>query len=131
MGVLSDVYRGQNDYNFPRWWKRVGIVSTVLVIISLGSLFARGLNLSIDFEGGSIWEVPSQDFTEAQAAAALQPFGVNAMERFQEATTTEGGRVIRVSGRVDSVAQGAKAADALAAGPAACTHSAFHTGDAR
>ena len=114
MGVLSDVYRGQNDYNFPRWWKRVGIVSTVLVIISLGSLFARGLNLSIDFEGGSIWEVPSQDFTEAQAAAALQPFGVNAMERFQEATTTEGGRVIRVSGRVDSVAQGAKAADALA-----------------
>lgn len=114
MGVLSDVYRGRNDYDFPRWWKRVGVVSTVLVIISLGSMFARGLNLSIDFEGGSIWEVPSQDFTEAQAAAALKPFGENAMERFQEATTAEGGRVIRVSGRVDSVAQGAKAADALA-----------------
>mgnify|MGYP000240468937 CR=1 FL=1 len=114
MGVLSDVYRGHNDFDFPRWWKRVGIVSTVLVVISLGSMFARGLNLSIDFEGGSIWEIPSQTFTEAQAATALKPFGDNAMERFQEATTTEGGRVVRVSGRVSSVTEGAKAADALA-----------------
>ena len=114
MGVVSDLYRGKTDFDFPRLWKRVGIVSAVLIIISLGSLFLRGLNLSIDFEGGSVWEVPSEDLTEAQARAALAPFGENAVERFQEATTTEGGRVIRVSGRVDDVQEGAKAADALA-----------------
>ena len=115
MGLASDLYRGRNDFDFPRLWVRVGIVSTVLIIISLASMVTRGVNLSIDFEGGSVWEVPSATFTEAQARAALTDFGDSAVERFQEATTTEGGRVIRVSGRVDNVAQGAKAADALAA----------------
>ncbi|HPG13559.1 MAG: protein translocase subunit SecF [Acidimicrobiia bacterium] len=115
MGLASDLYRGRNDFDFPRLWVRVGIVSTVLIIISLASMVTRGLNLSIDFEGGSVWEVPSATFTEAQARTALADFGDSAVERFQEATTTEGGRVIRVSGRVDNVAEGAKAADALAA----------------
>jgi len=114
MGLASDLYRGRNDFDFPRLWVRVGIVSTVLIIISLASMVTRGLNLSIDFEGGSVWEVPSETFTEAQARTALADFGDSAVERFQEATTTEGGRVIRVSGRVDNVAEGAKAADALA-----------------
>ena len=114
MGVASDLYRGRNDFDFPRWWKRVGILSTVLVVVSLGSLFLRGLNLSIDFEGGSIWEIPAEEFTEDQAAQTLAPFGDDAMERFQEATTAEGGRVLRVSGRVDDVKTGAEAADALA-----------------
>ena len=114
MGIASDLYRGRNDFDFPKLWKRVGIVSTILVLISIGSFFTRGLNLSIDFEGGSVWEIPSQDFTEAQADAALQPYGANSMEKFQEATTAEGGRIVRVSGRVDNVAEGAKAAESLA-----------------
>jgi preprotein translocase subunit SecF len=114
MGMGSDLYRGRNDFDFPRLWKRIGVISIILVIISLISLFTRGLNLSIDFEGGSVWEIPSQTFTEAQATKALAPFGANSIEKFQEATTAEGGRIVRVSGRVDNVAQGAKAADALA-----------------
>ena len=115
MGVGSDLYRGRNDFDFPRLWRRVGVVSAILVLISIVSFFTRGLNLSIDFEGGSVWEIPSQTFTEAQATKTLEPFGNNSIEKFQEATTTEGGRIIRVSGRIDNVAEGAKAADALAA----------------
>lgn len=114
MSVFSDLYRGRNDFDFPRLWTRIGVISVVLIVISIGSLFVRGLNLSIDFEGGSIWEIPSEDFTEAQAREALAPYGENAIERFQEAASTEGGRIVRVSGRVDNVQQGAKAADALA-----------------
>ena len=114
MSVFSDLYRGRNDFDFPRLWTRIGVISVVLIVISIGSLFVRGLNLSIDFEGGSFWEIPSEDFTEAQAREALAPYGENAIERFQEAASTEGGRIVRVSGRVDNVQQGAKAADALA-----------------
>jgi preprotein translocase subunit SecF len=103
MSAWSDMYRDRNDFDFPRQWKAAVALSLVLVVVSIGSLFTRGLNLSIDFEGGSIWEVPSDSFTESDARAALEPFGDEAAERFQEATTSDG-RVLRISGRVDDVA---------------------------
>ncbi|MGB1008953.1 MAG: protein translocase subunit SecF, partial [Thiolinea sp.] len=33
------------------------IISMVLILISIGSIFARGLNLGIDFTGGTVMEV--------------------------------------------------------------------------
>ena len=114
MGVGYDLYRGRNDFNFPRYWKLMLGISALLVAVSLGSLLTRGLNLSIDFEGGTVWEVPSKALTQAQAEKALAPFGANAAEKFQEATTADGNRILRISGRVDSVETGTKAAAALA-----------------
>jgi preprotein translocase subunit SecF len=114
MGVGYDLYRGRNDFNFPRYWKLMLSISAVLVAISVGSLLTRGLDLSIDFEGGTVWEVPSKSLTQEQAEKTLAPFGASAAEKFQEATTADGLRVLRISGRVDSVEQGTKAAAALA-----------------
>ncbi|MFM7069865.1 MAG: protein translocase subunit SecF, partial [Actinomycetes bacterium] len=115
MGVMYNLYRGRNDFNFPRYWRVMLAISGVLVAISIGSLATRGLNLSIDFEGGTVWEVPSKNLTQRQAIDALQPFGSSAAEKFQEATTADGIRILRISGRVDSVEQGTKAAERLAA----------------
>src|SRR5262245_47561283 len=98
MGAFSKIYPGDNDFNFPRTWKPLGLLSLVLVIGSIVSLFVNGLNLSIDFEGGSVWEVPSQTLTIDQAEDALAPFGDSAAEKYQEATTSDGTRVLRVSG---------------------------------
>lgn len=113
MGTAYDLYRGRNDFDFPKYWRPMFIISMVLVAVSLGSLFTRGLNLSIDFEGGTVWEVPSKSLTQAQAEKVLAPFGGSAAEKFQEATTADGVRILRISGRVDSVDTGTKAADAL------------------
>ena len=113
MGTAYDLYRGRNDFDFPKYWRPMFIISMVFVAISVGSLFTRGLNLSIDFEGGTVWEVPSKSLTQAEAEKVLAPFGKSAAEKFQEATTADGVRILRISGRVDSVDTGTKAADAL------------------
>ncbi|MFI5044468.1 MAG: hypothetical protein ACHQDC_06725, partial [Acidimicrobiales bacterium] len=114
MGLASRLYRGQNDFDFPKVWRTTTVVSVVLVLVSIGSLFVRGLNLSIDFEGGSVWEVPANSFTEAKANDVLAQFGDTEGEKFQEATLPNGDQVLRISGRVSDVEEGTKVADALA-----------------
>jgi preprotein translocase subunit SecF len=113
MGLGKDLYRGRNDLDFPRTWRFTTTLSVVLVLISIASLVWRGLNLSIDFEGGSVWEVPASDFTSDDAGAVLADFG-DVGERYQEATSVDGDRVLRISGRVDSVGEGTEVAEALA-----------------
>jgi preprotein translocase subunit SecF len=114
MSALSDLYRGRNDFDFPKWWRPLEIISLTLVLVSILALGIRGLNLSIDFEGGSVWEVPSESLTEDGAREALDEFGPTAVERFQVARNTDGERVVRISGRVDSVEEGARAGAELA-----------------
>ena len=61
----------ENDIDFPRLW-RIGVaISTVAILISVGALVFRGLNLGIDFEGGTSWEVPSGDVSVADTRDAL------------------------------------------------------------
>jgi preprotein translocase subunit SecF len=71
MNALRRIYRGQNDIDFPKWWKRMMIFSGVLVIISLISLGTRGLNLGIDFVGGVSWQVKAPGVSVDQARNAL------------------------------------------------------------
>ena len=114
MSLISDVYANRNDLNFVRTWRPFGIVSVILVTIAIGSLVFQGLNLSIDFEGGSLWEVPSNSLTVAKAEGVLSQFGGTAGEQFQEATTSDGVRVLSLSGRVNTIEESQKIADALA-----------------
>ncbi len=126
MSVWSDLYREQTDFDFPRLWPRTAVVSVVLVLVSLVSLVgvpvycsATGncerppLNLSIDFEGGSTWEVPSDSFDEPAAEAVLAPYGPEAGEKFQRVTTGDGREVLRISGRVADVEVAAEIASKL------------------
>ena len=57
MSAIRRLYRGENDINFVKWWRRGLILSALLIVISVLSLFTRGLNFGIDFEGGVSWEV--------------------------------------------------------------------------
>jgi preprotein translocase subunit SecF len=67
--------RGENAIDFATWWKRGLILSAVLVVISLLSLFTRGLNLGIDFEGGTSWEVSAPSVSIDAARDALAGLG--------------------------------------------------------
>ncbi len=69
--AISALYRGEQHLDFPMLWRKALIGSAALVVISLGSFIVRGLNLGIEFEGGTAWEVPAAGVTVAQARDAL------------------------------------------------------------
>jgi preprotein translocase subunit SecF len=72
---LRRLFRGENDYDFVRSW-RYGIgLSIALVALSLLLLVGRGLELGLDFEGGTAWEVPTSDLSVGAARDVLRPLG--------------------------------------------------------
>jgi preprotein translocase subunit SecF len=56
LGTLRDIYHERTHFDFiGRSWLWA-LISGTAVVISLGALVISGLNLGIDFEGGTQWE---------------------------------------------------------------------------
>jgi preprotein translocase subunit SecF len=53
------LFRGETAVDFYGRRRRGFTVSLVLLVVSLVSLFTRGLELGLDFEGGVAWQVPA------------------------------------------------------------------------
>lgn len=72
--IFTRLYHGETDIKFVGAFKKWAIVSGLVILLGLLSLWQRGLNLGIDFEGGVVWEVPAGDVsvTEAQDAMASE-----------------------------------------------------------
>jgi preprotein translocase subunit SecF len=112
-GPLGRLYHGETKIDFIGRTKVWFTFSAILIIVSIGSLAIRGLNLGIDFEGGAIFQVPSSSLTVEQARSALDPFGLGGA-KIQE-VTSESGRSISVQTDTLDPAKSAQVRDALAA----------------
>ncbi|MDH3605709.1 MAG: protein translocase subunit SecF [Acidimicrobiia bacterium] len=79
MSVLSRLYRNETTFDFVGR-KRIGFtISAILLTLSVGSLLVRGLNLGVDFEGGTVIEVTNEsNATVADVRDVLRPFGLEA-----------------------------------------------------
>jgi preprotein translocase subunit SecF len=65
------LYHGETTFDFYGK-RRIGfIISGVLLLLTVVSLFTRGLNLGIDFEGGVAWEVPASETFDTDTAVAV------------------------------------------------------------
>jgi preprotein translocase subunit SecF len=54
----ADFYHERTNFDFTgRPW-RWAILSGTVIVIALAAIFTRGLNLGIDFEGGTSWQTP-------------------------------------------------------------------------
>ena len=69
------MYRGEHHFDFPALWRKALIISGLLVVVSVGALVVRGLNLGIEFEGGTSWEVTVTDLTIADVRDELAGTG--------------------------------------------------------
>ncbi|MEM8707491.1 MAG: protein translocase subunit SecF [Actinomycetota bacterium] len=75
MKTIRMLYRGEHHFDFPAMWRKALVGSAVLVLISVGALVFRGLNLGIEFEGGTSWEVTAPEASVADARDALAGTG--------------------------------------------------------
>ncbi len=56
-GTFARLYHGETHFDFIRARRRWFALSAVLVLISVVALAVRGLNLGVDFQGGSLVEM--------------------------------------------------------------------------
>ena len=66
-GPLGRLYHGETNIDFIGRTKLWFALSAIFLVIGLGSLAVRGLNLGIDFEGGAVFQVPTDTMTVEQA----------------------------------------------------------------
>jgi preprotein translocase subunit SecF len=57
--VFQRLFRGETSFDFAGRWRRWLVISGLVILVGIISLSTRGLNFSIDFRGGTVWEVPS------------------------------------------------------------------------
>ena len=90
------LYHGETNIDFMgrRWWG-MGI-SAAILLATIVSLFANGLNLGLDFEGGVQWEVPAANITKAQASAVVEANGIDPATAKITVLTGGSGDVVRI-----------------------------------
>jgi preprotein translocase subunit SecF len=76
-GPISRLYRGETRFDFVGKRRIWFSVSTLIILLGIISIVLRGgLNLGIEFKGGTEWQVAAPGVTQAQAVAAIKGTGV-------------------------------------------------------
>ena len=108
---ISDILGGRTDYDFVGPKKKWFAFSAILILIGGVALVTKGLNLGIDFEGGTSWLVAVQGkepttagARDAVVAAGLEDPGVQIL----------GGDTVRVEAEESTPEQQLQVRDALA-----------------
>lgn len=65
---LGRLFHGETAVDFYGRRRRGFVLSLLLLVVSVVSLFARGLDLGLDFEGGVAWQVPATTTLDADVA---------------------------------------------------------------
>lgn len=110
---LRAIFGGRASIDFRPLWRVALIASVFLLLGSVILLATRWLDLSIDFEGGGVWEVPVQDDIDVADARAVLPAGIASDARIQLVGGANGS-VLQVQAGTDAVADSAEIASALA-----------------
>jgi preprotein translocase subunit SecF len=71
------MYRGETHFDFVRRRRTWFLISGAIIVAGAISLAVQGLNLSIDFVGGTQWIMPANGVTVAQAEPVVSAAGIN------------------------------------------------------
>jgi len=74
--ALVRLYRGETSFDFVGRRRVWYLLSGIVIAAGLVSLGTRGLNLGIDFKGGTSWQVPAHGVSTTAATNAVKAVGV-------------------------------------------------------
>lgn len=66
------LYRGQAGIDFVGRRRTWYIISVILVVVALGSILLRGLNLGIEFTGGAVYSIPGASCSVVDARTTAE-----------------------------------------------------------
>jgi preprotein translocase subunit SecF len=110
----ADFYHERTNFDFTgRPW-RWAILSGTVILIGVIAMFTRGLNLGIDFEGGTSWQVPveGKSASVGDVRDVLDPLGLDDAKVL--VLEGDSGESIRVQSEEINPAQEERVTDALA-----------------
>jgi preprotein translocase subunit SecF len=71
------LYRGEVSYDFVGRKRRWYTISGAILLISIVGLFVHGLNFSVDFKGGAVFQFTAPSASQTQVQATVGHAGVN------------------------------------------------------
>ncbi|HMK63995.1 MAG TPA: protein translocase subunit SecF, partial [Acidimicrobiales bacterium] len=103
------LYRGETSFDFVgrrRYWY---MISGTIILAGLVSLGVRGLNLGIDFKGGTEWTVPAPTLSVTAATNAVKSIGIT--PSVVESLGTGSSRAIEVEADLSHLSASTQATD--------------------
>ncbi len=99
-------------FDFPNLWKKALIGSAVVVVASILALIVGGLNLGIDFEGGTSFEVETD--ASVDDVSDVLPGSVADEAIIQAVTAEDGTALVRIRTSVEEAAEVTELRETLA-----------------
>lgn len=91
------LFRGETAIDFTGRWRTWFAISGIIIIVGLGSLALRGLNFTVDFKGGTVWQVKTTA-SVSEARAVIAKVNPNlAKAEFQQLTNSKGQKTLEIT----------------------------------
>ncbi len=112
VGGLRRLYHGETHADIVGRWKVWFGVSGVILLIGVVTLATRGLNMGIDFTGGTVWQVAKGDATVEQVQDAMATLGYEDVQVQEVTQASDGKNVAFLRVEAEATAEPSKATTA-------------------
>ena len=98
--IWQRLYYGETSFDFVGRRRTWFVGSAAVIVLGLIFLIASGLNLSIEFKGGTSWEVAANNLSIAQARSVVGAAGLGNTATVQQLHSTNGTAEILVEANI-------------------------------